>query len=323
MRVRSRWILLAAALPLFSPAVIGSQVQMTSQEIFKEYVPSLVSLPVADKARPEKTYPQFVSGVPDLASSGPSNPSADDSVLPDAVPLVKATMRDFALAVKAKDFSVFYRKIADFWKAQITPAELARIFKSYIDREIDLTPLENLDPVFEPEPALDEKGWLIAGGFFPSRPMIVKFLFKYLKENKDWKLVGIDVQVTSSPPPLPQGQALRELVNATLLDLGLAIQARDFSDFYAHIAQLWKNQTTAEELADRFRSFMDQDIDLTVLQNLDPAVDEGPALDDNGWLTLRGHYPTRPSRVDFALSYAAERGTWKLVGIDLDVKPVE
>ncbi|MGB9004613.1 MAG: hypothetical protein WCB96_02705 [Candidatus Aminicenantales bacterium] len=234
--------------------------------------------------------------------------------------LVKATMLDFALAVKAKDFTSFYKNIAMPWQAKTSAQELAQIFKSFIDQKIDLTVLDDLEPAYSKKPALDSQGWLVIEGTYPTKPSAVNFILKYIKEGATWKLAEIEVNVTPAGPTLPSKEILKELVNVTVLDLAIAIKAKDFRGFYKTIAKLWKEQTTAEALAENFRSFTDQNLDLTVLQNLEPVFTKAPALDENDWLMLEGYYSSKPSRAYFTMKFLNEDGAWKLAAVDLNVK---
>jgi hypothetical protein len=247
---------------------------------------------------------------------------AQDIPAPDQIhALVKATMLDFALAVKAKDFSGFHKNIAKFWQAQTSATELAQIFKSFIDQEIDLTVLDDLEPAYSRKPALNSQGWLAVGGAYATKPSAVNFILKYKKEGPDWKLVGIEVNVTPSRPTLPAEETLKEMVNATMLDLAIAIKAKDFRGFYKKTAALWKEQTTPEDLAKNFRSFTDKNLDLTVLQNLEPVFAKAPALDENDWIIIEGYYPSKPSRAYFTMKFLSEDGVWKLAAVDLNVTP--
>ena len=231
--------------------------------------------------------------------------------------LVNATMLDFAVANKARDFTGFYHKIAQLWQAQTTPEELTILFKSFSDQNIDLTVLQGLDPVFTEGPFLNDKGWLVLQGHYPTQPSITYFILEYLYEEPEWKLVVIDINVTNDPPPEAH---LKSLVNATMLDFAVAVNTSDFSDFYQNIAKLWQDQTTPEELAAIFKSFSDQNIDLTGLQGFDPAFTQEPSFNEQGGLVVQGHYPTQPSIVYFTLTYFFETSKWRLVGININVE---
>lgn len=111
------------------------------------------------------------------------------------------------------------------------------------------------------------------------------------------------------------------LVAETMLDLALAIKARDFTDFYNNIAELWQKESTPEELYTFFKEFSDKNIDLTGLQRSNPLFIKEPFLDENNWLVLQGYYPTQPSVVSFTLKYLNENSAWRLITINVNVKP--
>lgn len=241
--------------------------------------------------------------------------------------LVNKTMLDFALAIKARDFTGFYYSISEFWQEQTTKEELYDIFRSFIDQDIDLTVLQEYEPMFTQKPYLDKEGWLIVQGHYPTRPSVVYFTLKYLDEKSAWKLVGINVNVKPEEEEktgeIPPEAKLKQLVKKTMLDFALAIKARDFTGFYHNISKVWQEQTTKEELFEIFKSFSDQNIDLTILQDLEPIFTAEAFLDEDGLLVLQGRYPTEPSVVYFEMDYIYEDSDWKLFGINVNVTPEE
>ena len=68
--------------------------------------------------------------------------------------MIEETLLDFAIAVKAEDFTVFYRRISKFWQNQITKEQLPHEFKSFIEKKIDLTVLEGKKPDIYKNPSL-------------------------------------------------------------------------------------------------------------------------------------------------------------------------
>lgn len=231
--------------------------------------------------------------------------------------LVEATIIDFAIGVKARDFTGFYQNISRLWQAQTTPQELTTSFSSFTGQNIDLTLVQGMDPIFVAEPFLNENGWLVLQGYYPTQPSITYFTLTYLYEESEWRLGVIDLKVTQDPPP---DSLLKAMVNTTMLDFALAVNAKDFTDFYATVADLWQAQTTPEALDNAFKVFSDQNLDFTVLQEFEPQFTEPPFFDDDGWLILRGQYPTQPSVVYFDLQYLFEETAWRLVSINIDVK---
>ena len=66
---------------------------------------------------------------------------------------------------------------------------------------------------------------------------------------------------------------------------------------------------------------MDANINLVpALKNHSPKFDVEPTVNEDGILVLEGHYPTKPSRLMFKLSYIYEGVDWKLVGTNVNIK---
>ena len=241
---------------------------------------------------------------------------------PELKTLVNETMLDFALAIKAKDFTGFYQKIAKRWQRQVTREQLLDAFQVFTDQDLDLTGLSAFEPIFSKDPMINRDGLLILEGYYPSQPSIAYFTMKYLAEQGDWKLFGITVNLKQEPlpgqemRPIPDDADLQTLANTTILDFAVAVKALDFTGFYKNIATLWQSQTSAEELLTAFQSFIAQGIDLTVLEGINPLFIAEPSFNEHDWLVLQGHYPTLPSITYFTLEYLYEDPAWKLATID-------
>ncbi len=114
----------------------------------------------------------------------------------DLKSMTKISLISFGDAVKTKDFSKFYDDIADIWQQQTTAEKLKDSFKSFFDKEIDLAgAIEGKEVIFNHPAAIDADGVLIIQGYYATKPNRIVFKLKYLEEDEDWKLVGIDVNL--------------------------------------------------------------------------------------------------------------------------------
>jgi len=109
-----------------------------------------------------------------------------------------------------------------------------------------------------------------------------------------------------APDPLTDPR--RDIVGAELDLLPVAISAadgnaKDFSEFHKYVAVLWQRQVTAEKLAQVFKPFTDSNLNLLPLDNYSPVFDGTPSINEDGVLVIKGHYPTKPSKVLFQLKY--------------------
>ncbi len=127
-------------------------------------------------------------------------------------------------------------------------------------------------------------------------------------------------QSTTQSPKLLTLSEAAQLTKQSIIALGDSINSRNFGSFHSGPSKLWQRQTTPEQLAESFQSFVDAKIDLTVIRPLEPPFDKEPFLDENGVLKLTGHFPTSPARLLFNLSFISEDQLWKLVRVNVTTK---
>ena len=233
----------------------------------------------------------------------------------------------FNKAVQDQDFTSFHGYISALWRKEITPDKLATIFRPFVEQKIDLAPLIGIDPVFSQPAKVDSDGILTVQGTYPSTPNKVDFRLKYLYEQNAWKLAGIKVDVTPSGPKdvkLPSEKQLRALALDSLLAFNQAVQSKSFVDFHKQkIATVWRQQITAGKLLDIFERFIEQEANIAGIAKTEATFDEPPAIDEDGVLQMVGSYPTKPSQVRFKLAYVYEEPEWKLVQVNVNVRPEE
>ena len=120
---------------------------------------------------------------------------------------------------------------------------------------------------------------------------------------------------------LPTDQEAKALALDSLLAFNKAIAAEDFTGFHKQISALWQAQVTPAKLKSIFQTFIDQELDLSLITGVDPVFSDAPSIDSDGVLVLQGSYPATPTKVDFRLKYVNEKSAWKLIGIKVDAKP--
>jgi hypothetical protein len=143
-------------------------------------------------------------------------------------------------------------------------------------------------------------------------------------ENGVWKIQSIyraaEAEAGEGKGALPADDELRVMADTAMLRLGRAINARDFTEFYTRLAKIFKSQTTPEALFNAFKSFAEQNIDLTSLEGNVPVFNLPPAVNDDGILMLKGYYPSQPPIVYFEIKYIYEHPDWKLFGINVSIR---
>ena len=238
--------------------------------------------------------------------------------------MVRDTLIAFNEAVQEKNFAGFYKhELATVFRDQMTLEKFSTVFKEFTDKGYDISNIAKAEPTFDEAPKIDNNGVLAVAGSYPTKPNKVIFKLKYLQEKSAWKLVGINVQVlpfVEKTGPLPTEKEAKRLALDSLLAFNKALQAGNFDSFYERIAKLWQAQTTSAKLKEIFQPFLDQEAHISGIADVEPVFDSKPAIDSDGFLVLKGSYPTQPSKVFFELKYVYEDELWELVGINVNLK---
>lgn len=113
----------------------------------------------------------------------------------EQVALIKQSMKNFAVASNNKNMESFRKTISQLWQKQVTTEQLNQAFAPFIEKGIDLTVLDPLEPSFDNEPKIDKNGVLTITGRYPTRPSQLTFEQQYIYEGTSWKLVGFKVNI--------------------------------------------------------------------------------------------------------------------------------
>jgi len=146
-----------------------------------------------------------------------------------------------------------------------------------------------------------------------------------VKEGGEWKILSIQKAEAGlvkgeSRKSIPDDETLRSMTENCFRKFARAVNDKDFTEFYAGISELWKSQTDPEKLGGNFKVFMDNNVDFTELESLQPVFSEKPFIDEDDILRLNGYYPTQPNTMYFKLGYIYEHPHWKLSGINISIK---
>lgn len=239
--------------------------------------------------------------------------------------LVFDSLFAFNKAVQEKSFAKFYEeRLSPQFQKQFSLEKFTGIFQAFIDKGYDISSIAKSEPVFEIPPAIDSDGLLVLKGHYASKPNKVTFKLTYIYESSVWKLMGINVQAipaVENTGEVPTDREVRKLALDSLLLFNVAIQTKSFDKFYTKIATLWQKEITPEQLLQIFRSFVDGNVNIALIVKEQPDFESTPKVNSDGILVLKGSYPTKPNHVFFELKYVFEDESWKLVGINVQVKP--
>lgn len=141
-----------------------------------------------------------------------------------------------------------------------------------------------------------------------------------VSENR-FSLVGKAPSFTDAvTQPVPPEAEQRQLVRDNLLRFDEAIASKSFDAFYDSVARKWQDQLTKGQLQRAFQPFIDKEVRLAGIKDLNPIWSAPVTVSTDGLLILSGYYPTEPYQVHFALKFFYELPTWKLFGLDLNLR---
>jgi hypothetical protein len=102
-------------------------------------------------------------------------------------------------------------------------------------------------------------------------------------EDGQWRVVGLKfgglaLALLGDSPLVPPAEELELLATATLLDFDKAVKAQDFTSFYANLSELWRGQTTPEQLKQSFEAFIDKQVDIAAISTVTPQLTSPASL---------------------------------------------
>jgi len=126
---------------------------------------------------------------------------------------------------------------------------------------------------------------------------------------------------TSSQPAVPDRTEAMALISGTMKSFAQALAKKDFTDFYGTFSSSWKKQTTPAAVAKAFGGFVPfaRDVQQSVT-SADPFINAKPVIGEKNVLTLQGYYRIAATKMMFSLEYVREGSSWKLLGMNLEVK---
>lgn len=132
------------------------------------------------------------------------------------------------------------------------------------------------------------------------------------------RIAGFDPDGSIAADGVPSEKALRDMTQQTLLDFNRAIASQNFMRFHSTLATPFQEQAQPQQFNVAFKEFIAQKLDISSIEKVPPIFSPKPGIDSDGYLSVQGHYPTRPERVNFNLKYYREDDIWKLIRLDIN-----
>lgn len=117
----------------------------------------------------------------------------------------------------------------------------------------------------------------------------------------------------------PDAELQEVLIKNSLITFNDANVTGNYAVLHAKLSQPFRDQFSPDKLKESFKPFADAHIDFDVIAAKPPVLTEPAKVDDEGKLTLRGYFDTRPNRVNYDLAFIRSEGEWKLIRLNVDV----
>jgi hypothetical protein len=120
---------------------------------------------------------------------------------------------------------------------------------------------------------------------------------------------------------VPSPETLLVMIRSTLI----ALHHGNITGNYAVLRELsapgFQTANSAASLSQIFANLRTQGINLAPVLLLTPELTQGPAISDNGMLSMTGFLATQPLRINFQLAFQAVDGVWRPFGIGINPTP--
>jgi hypothetical protein len=121
--------------------------------------------------------------------------------------LIKSAMLALDQANKSGNYTVLRDLGSPNFQVN-TAARLSEIFATQRQQQLDLAGILVLEPQLTLLPQIEPNGMLRMAGFFPSVPQQVTFEMLWEPVNRQWRLFGLSVNLTSGGPAAPDTPAV-------------------------------------------------------------------------------------------------------------------
>jgi hypothetical protein len=135
--------------------------------------------------------------------------------------------------------------------------------------------------------------------------------------------LGGPVYINPAPPGpgIPRDDILDVMVRRVLLTFNDANISGNYDVLSAYMHPAFRKQVPPARLAEVFKAFRDNKIDIAPLLAHKTVFSEAPSVDSNGLLIAKGHLETRPWRTTFDLAWRRVGDRWLLWKINVRVRP--
>ncbi len=166
---------------------------------------------------------------------------------------------------------------------------------------------------------------LYTGALTTGAGRALPFRLEVVEENGEWRVRTLtgpgrhDVGPGAWFQQVPKDATLKPFVRETMLNFDQAVRDRDLIRFYD---TMWTARTAISfwKFEAAFQHFLDEEIDLSGVQGVEPEFVDPPRLDrtsEGVLLVVNGRFDAEGGQVPFTFRYKYEHPGWRLFNINV------
>jgi hypothetical protein len=125
--------------------------------------------------------------------------------------------------------------------------------------------------------------------------------------------------VPAQAQKVPETRMQELLIRTTLLTFNDANVTTNYTVLHAKMSKPFRDQFPPDKLKTAFKDFSDKHIDIAYVAAMAPIPDKPASINDDGVLTLEGHFDTTPKKLKYNLGFIMSDGQWKPIRLNVDI----
>jgi opacity protein-like surface antigen len=118
---------------------------------------------------------------------------------------------------------------------------------------------------------------------------------------------------------VPDATAQEVLIKSTLLTFNDANVTTNYTVLHAKMSKPFRDQFPPDKMKVVFKDFSEKHINIASIAAKTPVPDQPATINDDGVLTLQGHFDTSPKALKYVLGYIMSDGEWKPIRLKVDI----
>jgi hypothetical protein len=147
------------------------------------------------------------------ASTPQPNATPADAAKPHAMPsaeqltyLLRNTLKRVDVGNKTGNYEGLYAVLSPQVQQKVDLQKLADAMGGFRRLNVDMAPVQNIDPQYDRPPQLSAEGLLTLHGGFAMQPRPIRFDLSYVQSDEGWRLQVLNLDAPAVPPPATAGK---------------------------------------------------------------------------------------------------------------------